>query len=174
VKRTLAVVLLCAGALSGCGGKQSAPTTITAIGQKPAAKATTPSALRSLSRSLGHPIYWARPQEGRTYELTRTSDGRIFVRYLPPGVPVGAPQALFTIVATYPVHDALGVLKKMAMKRGEASFKAPHEGLAVYDRAHPTNVYLAYPGSNVQIEVFDPSSRRARLLVASGRIVSVG
>ena len=33
---------------------------------------------------------------------------------------------------------------------------------AIYNRSTPTNVYFAYPGSNLQIEVFDPSpSRRA-------------
>jgi hypothetical protein len=33
-----------------------------------------------------HPVYWAGPRPSYTYELTRTSDGRIFVRYLPTGV----------------------------------------------------------------------------------------
>ena len=42
-------------------------------------------------------------------------------------------------------------------------------GVAFYTRGHPDNVYLAYPGSHYQIEVFDPSPGRAQHLVAAGR-----
>jgi hypothetical protein len=41
-------------------------------------------------------------------------------------------------------------------------FAAPNGRIAVYDTAHPTNVYLARPGSDVQIEIFDPPPWDAR------------
>jgi hypothetical protein len=175
MKRTAAAVLLCSSILAGCGGKSSSPTTTVApIGQSAKPVATTQAGLRRLAAQLGHPIYWLGPQANRTYELTRTTDDRIFVRYLPHDVPVGIRQALFTIVGTYPVPNALHVLRQLAGKAGEKSFSAPKHGFAVFNRAHPTNVYLAYPGSNLEIEVFDPSLARARTLVASGRVVPVG
>ncbi|HEU5064899.1 MAG TPA: hypothetical protein VFT86_03300 [Gaiellaceae bacterium] len=136
--------------------------------------AATPAALRALSNEVGHPVYWVGPRPGRTYELTRTSDGRIFVRYLPPGASVGNKTAQYTIVGTYPVPDALEVLRKLSRRTGEKSAPAPGGGLAVYSTESPNNVYVAYPGSDVQIEVFDPSAKRALRLVTSGRVAPVG
>jgi hypothetical protein len=136
--------------------------------------ATTPAALRVLSDEVGHPIYWIGARPRRTYELTRTSSGRIFVRYLPPGAEVGNKRAEYTIVGTYPVQDALQVLRELSRKEGEQSAPAPGGGLAVYSTSSPNNVYVAYPGSNVQVEVFDPSPKRALRLVTSGRVAPVG
>ena len=63
--------------------------------------------------------------------------------------------------------------KKLAKKPGELSFAAPHQGLGVFSSSRPTNVYLAFPGSNLQIEVFDPSQQRARNLILTGHVVPV-
>jgi hypothetical protein len=142
-------------------------------GQAAGPEATTADKLRALSVELGHPVYWAGAVPDRTYELTRTSDNRIFIRYLPKGVPVGIRQAAFTIVGTYPVDNAYKVLKGLAKKPGESEFSAPVGGFAVYSTAQPSNVYLAYPGSNVQIEVYDPSPQRARRLITSGQVAAV-
>jgi hypothetical protein len=109
----------------------------------------------------------------KKYELTQTNDGRIFVRYLPQDIEIGSKEARFTIVGTYPVKDAYDVLKKLAKRSGELSFTAPRHGLAVFDTSRPTNVYLAYPDSNLQIEVFDPSPDRARQLIMTGKVEPV-
>jgi hypothetical protein len=136
--------------------------------------AATPAALRALSDEVGHPIYWIGPQRGRTYELTRTASGRIFVRYLPSGAKVGNRSASYTIVGTYPVSKALQVLQDLSKQPGEKRASVPGGGLAVYSTSSPTNVYVAYPGSDVQIEVFDPSAAKALRLVTSGRVAPVG
>ena len=108
------------------------------------------------------------------YELTETTSGRVYVRYLPSGVQVGSTSAAYTIVGTYPVASAYNVLNQLARKDGESSFPAPRGGFAVYARSSPTNIYLAYPDQkNVQIEVYDPSPRRARSLISSGRVAPV-
>jgi hypothetical protein len=135
--------------------------------------AASPERLRDLSSEVGRPIYWVGPRADETYELTRTSQDRIYVRYLPTGVPVGTKKAAYTIVGTYPVANAYGVLKALAKKSGEVSFKAPNGGIAVYGTSRPTNVYLAYPGSNVQIELYDPSAEEARSLISSGQVSPV-
>lgn len=135
--------------------------------------AASPDRLRSLAKDVGHPVFWAGAAADTTYELTETSSGRIYVRYLPKGVPVGSTSARYTIVGTYPVDSAYNVLNQLARKSGESSFPAPRGGFAVYSDSTPTNVYLAYPGENVQIEVYDPSPRRARALIASGRVAAV-
>lgn len=152
------------------GGGSSSKPKVRAI----APTAASPDRVRSLAGEVGHPVYWAGPAAGTTYELTETGSGRIYIRYLPTGVPVGSRSARYTIVGTYPVASAYNVLNQLARKSGESSFPAPRGGFAVYARATPTNIYLAYPGKNVQIEVYDPSPRRARELISSGRVAAVG
>jgi hypothetical protein len=152
------------------GGSSATTPNVAAI---PAVSAS-PGRLRDLSVEAGRPIYWLGPQADRTYELTRTTLDRIYVRYLPSGVAVGTTEAKYPLVGTYPVDSAYDVLTQLAKRSGESSFTAPKGGFAVYSTERPTNIYLAYPGSDVQIEVFDPSAERARELVASGHVVPVG
>jgi hypothetical protein len=135
--------------------------------------AASPDRLRELSVEAGRPVYWLGARDNRSYELTRTPQDRIFVRYLPKGVAAGAREAKYTLVGTYPVDNAYGVLKELAKAGGESSFTAPKGGLAVYSTEHPTNIYLAYPGSDVQIEVYASSAEHARELITSGQVVPV-
>jgi hypothetical protein len=137
------------------------------------ATSVSPDQLRALSVELGHSVYWAGPEIETTYELTRTSDGRVFVRYLPSGIPLGIPNPSFTIIGTYPVSGAYGVVRQLAKRPGEKSFAAPRGGFAVYAQSASTNVYVAYPNQNLQIEVYDPSPKRARSLITSGRVAPV-
>jgi hypothetical protein len=150
-------------------GSSTEPAQVSAI----APVAASPDRLRELSVEAGRPIYWLGPRENRTYELTRTAQDRIFVRYLPKGVAAGAREAEYTLVGTYPVDNAYGVLKELAKAGGESSFTAPKGGFAVYSTEHPTNIYLAYPGSDVQIEVYASSAEHARELITSGQVVPV-
>jgi hypothetical protein len=129
--------------------------------------AATVAKLRAVARA--HPVYWAGPKQGVTYELTRSSNGRTFIRYLPKGVRVGSRRNVL-FVGTYAVPGAYKALQKAAKASGDVTFKAPRGGLAIYSRTGATNVYVAYPGSNYQIEVYDPNPTRARKLVRSGVI----
>jgi hypothetical protein len=135
-------------------------------------KATTVQQLRALESSVGHPVYWVGPQAGTTYELTETSDGRIYVRYLPSGTQAGDPEP-HTTVGTYPFRNPVAAVKAIAKETGRRTFSITGGGLAAVDGAHPTSVYVAFPRSNYQIEVFDPSAARARRLVSSGLVVAV-
>src|SRR5918912_453972 len=58
-------------------------------GNASAAHAASQNEIIALARSLDYPIYWAGPASGRTYELTKTSSGRVYIRYLPRGVAPG-------------------------------------------------------------------------------------
>lgn len=139
----------------------------------PGAEAATADRLKALQDELGHPVYWAGAASDRTYELTRTKDGRVFIRYLPSGAHVGDRNADYLSVGTYPQKDAFGVLKQTVAKNGLSTLKLTGGGLAYVDKDQPTSVYAAYPGSDLQIEVYDPSPARARQLVTSGTIAPV-
>jgi hypothetical protein len=159
----------------------NATTTTTATTSTTAAEAkavgpvaATPARLRALSARSGKPIYWVGPRRDTTYEFTRTAGGRAYVRYLPPRTKIGNRSASYTIVGTYPTQNAHKVLKELAKQPNEKTIPAPGGAVAVYSTSAPTNVYVAFPGEDVQIEVFDPSAAKARRLVTTGRVAPVG
>jgi hypothetical protein len=133
---------------------------------------TTPAALKRLAAQLGHPIYWLGARPGMTLELTRSPDGRVYLRYLGPGAPLGSNRA-FLSIATYPVARAAAATKAQALKHGAVDIKLPGRAIAFYSRTRPTNVYVAFPGTNAQVEVYDPTARIAQKLVAAGRVKPV-
>jgi hypothetical protein len=135
-------------------------------------KAVSVDQLTALAASLGQPIYWAGARPKVTYELTHLSDGRIYVRYLPAAVHVGAAQAYLTI-ATYPVQKAFSVTKAAAAVKGARTIPVGGGGIAVYNTTHPEHVFVAFPGVNYQVEVYDPNAREARRLVAAQSITPV-
>jgi hypothetical protein len=133
------------------------------------ASAVSEQTLRSLRSTLGRPIYWAGPRSGTTYELTQTKGGRVFIRYLPKGVEVGTSKPYLT-VATYRVKDAVAATERAARQSSSVRVQPRAGGVAFYRKDRPTNVYLAFPGSGAQVEVFAPSGDEARRLVSSGQI----
>jgi hypothetical protein len=136
--------------------------------------AASPAQLRAFATTLGHPIYWAGSRPKTTYELWQTARGFTYVRYLPQGVAVGG-KGQYLIVASYPMKNAFAVTRNSSAKgkRTTITRRIPDGGVAAYTRRHATNVYVAYPGVDVQIEVYDPSAKLTPKLVASGQIVPV-
>ena len=129
--------------------------------------------LKSVAASLDHPVYWAGPRSNSSYELTRTTDGRVYIRYLPAGAQAGDSRAKFLTVGTYPRATAFAELKRAAKAKGAVSVKLPRGGLMVFGEAKPTSIYLGYPKGRYQVEVFDPSADLARRLVLSGQVKPV-
>jgi hypothetical protein len=141
----------------------------------PAAGASTASEteLRNFAKSASHPVYWTGPKSGFTYELTRTTDGRVYVRYLPEGTNVGDPRARFLTIGTYPRPNAFGELKRAARADGAVSLNLGRGGLAVFSQKRPTSVYFGYPDARYQVEVYHPSPDEARRLALAGEVVPV-
>src|SRR5207244_10228717 len=96
--------------------------------------------------------------------ISQVTDGRTYARSLPKGVPIRNKHA-YLIVATYPVPNAYKAVRTAAKESGAVTFHTRRGGLAVYNQSATTNVYLAYPGSKYQVEVFDPNPSHARQLV---------
>jgi hypothetical protein len=177
VRISALVVLFAAVAVLGWhfeGGK---------IGNRTHNSAAGPSLVTTAARSTGqlvsavtaldHPVYWVGPAvKPTTYELTEDSNGETFVRYLPQGAPVGSRQA-FLSIGTYPMQNAFQVTKALAMKTGSIEVVAPKSAVAFYYRSRPENVFMAYPNSAYQIELFDPSAPGSKALVEAGTVESI-
>jgi hypothetical protein len=125
--------------------------------------------LRTLA-ALGIPIYWAGERPGITYELTKTGDNRVFVRYLPAGVPIGSGKRYLTI-GTYPVSHAFLITSRLAARSGSDPVEIGKDGVAF--SKSPESVLLAHRGSGAQVEVYDPTPGRARDLVTSKQVTAV-
>jgi hypothetical protein len=147
----------------GDDNKSSGPT-------RAPASAASVSELRALPGDVGHDVFWAGEQKGFTYELTKTTQGNVFVRYLPDGVDVNDPRPNFLSVGSYPRKDAFGVLQKVAKNPGSELRKVSGGGIAVVSSQEPNSVYVAYPGKDLEIEIYDPSPRRALRVAVSGQV----
>lgn len=145
-------------------------TTLPPVGS-PAA--VSESQLKSLASESSQPIYWAGPKHG-TYELTRTTDGRTYIRYLPSADKVGDRTPNYLTVGTYPTKQAFSALRRAAARDGAVSANVDHGGLLVFNNSAPKSVYFSYPKSGYQVEVYDPSPLQARGLVLSGSIKPIG
>ncbi|HEY4280767.1 MAG TPA: hypothetical protein VGM91_21295 [Conexibacter sp.] len=137
------------------------------------ATAVSLAQLGGAERAVGHVVYWAGPQAGAGYELSQTQDGRAFVRYLPAGVRAGDLRASFRTVGSYPQRDALRTLEATARAQGVAPLELPGGGRAFQDARRATSAYAAFPGADVQVEVFDPRPGEALALIRAGRIAPV-
>jgi hypothetical protein len=135
------------------------------------AVALSAGGLATLARAVKQPIYWAGPRKGFMYELHRTSDGNVYIRYLPPGVQAGAKGADYLTIATYPFRRAYIALKnvtdgqKIAIAGG---------GVVLVASGYKKSVHLAYPNVDYEVEVYDPSAARVLELARSGRVRPAG
>jgi hypothetical protein len=154
--------------LSSCGGSDAKKPPK----GKPRAKAASVSQLKAVAKASGHAVYWAGPKTGFTYELSQVN-GRIYIRYLPPGVQVGDPRPKFLTVGTYPRSSPFKTVRAAAKKRHAVTHTVAGGGLAVAYKPRLKSVYLVFPGKNIIVETYDPSPATASRLVTSGRIAPI-
>jgi hypothetical protein len=132
--------------------------------------AATLSELKALPASVGHDIYWAGPKSGYTYELTKTNDGKIYIRYLPPGVQVNDKRPDYLTVGTYLYLHAFNAAKRGSQSGTAFRATLPGGGIAYTRKKFPRSVFFTYPGSDYMQEVYDRSPKRARSLVTRGQV----
>jgi hypothetical protein len=136
------------------------------------AEIVSAAALRTGVAMHESPVYWAGTTAGTELELSRPSADRTYVRYLPESAKAGDPRPFLT-VGSYSFEDPTGTLRSRGEQPGGVVISAPGGGVAYFDRKDPKSVYLAYPGTEVEIEVFSPEFKEALQLVTEGRIVPV-
>lgn len=159
------------GSSSGTTTPLTNPTGTVGAAAKPVAPVVeTEDGLRTLAHALSMPIYWAGPKPNVGYELTVTSAGYAYVRYLTNEAKAGDTRASFLIIATYPFPNAYDALEKVAKGRAK---EIPGGGLALVETDYPRSVHVAFPGVPYQIEVFDPSPQRSLQVALSGDVKPV-
>jgi len=157
---------------AGSGGS-GASGALGATAARPQPVAVTPERLAELSEKRKRPIFWVGLSEGRTYELTQTTDGSVYVRYLEAGVKVGDTRPNYLTVGTYPQSEAFKTVTQASKRPGAQVEKLDDDGLAVANRSRPSSWYVAFPDSEELVEVFSPKAGRARQLVRTDRVVPV-
>lgn len=135
--------------------------------------AATEQQLVDLSQELHQPVYWAGSIPGTKMELTETTNGYPYVRYLTEVASIGDPSPDFLTVGTYPTVNAFRDLRNYARDSKARSIPISNGGIAVTIPHSPTSVYFAYPHEEAQVEVYDPHPRRALTLVKSGVVQPV-
>jgi hypothetical protein len=149
--------------------QSGAPAAITRVGTT----AITPNQLPALARALGQTIYWAPSAPYATLALIRLSVGGVQLRYLPAGVPLKTPSAAYLVIGSYPLANAFAAVSNLARERGATIEHLAGGTVAVTRRSAPDSVYLAHPGSQVEVEVYDPSIAVARSIVRSGGLRAI-
>jgi hypothetical protein len=125
--------------------------------------------LPQIAAQSGHPVYWAGPIPEMNLELTELDEGGEQVRYLPEGVEVGNDDEALTI-GSYPLSDPSGALEAFAKHSGSVTHRGRNGREVVFSKANPTSVYFVSPDNSVQVEVYDPSPKKAMSLALSGRV----
>lgn len=164
------VFVLLVVALSGCGGSSA---TSTATGSGSGSVSVVPeSELLEAMKGVGYPVYWAGPRPGVEYEVSR-QEARTFVRYLPKGEEAESERKFLT-VGSYKDSKALAGIRESGQKPGAILVKIKGGGTAYAEGTNATSAYMAFPGVDAQVEVFDPKPGEALRLIRSGAIVPVG
>ena len=123
--------------------------------------ALTEPELIAAVKQLGVDVYWAGPVKDAKYTLAVPADGQAYVRYLPNGQGIEDTKPNYVVIATYTTTDAFTATQAAGNTSNGVTF-INFEGAAVYyNKSTPTNVYVAYPNLNYQIEVFDPIAATA-------------
>ena len=171
--RGMAVALVLAALLAAGGAFAAVTLTRDEAPALPAAgepALLTGEVLSRVSAAVGHDVYGVAAPAGTRPEVTRGSDGEVWVRYLSGGAKLGDPRADYLTVGTYPRTDALAAAKAAAEGEQTRSAELPDGGIMLWSLDRPESVYAAGPGSDLLVEVYSPDPARARALVLDGAV----
>lgn len=123
--------------------------------------ALTEAELIDAVKQLGVDVYWAGPVKDAKYTLAVPADGQAYVRYLPNGQGIEDTKPNFVVIATYTTTDAFTATQAAGNTTNGVTFVNTEGAAVYYNKDTPTNVYVAYPNLNYQIEVFHPTAATA-------------
>ena len=172
------VVIVAAAIISfsvGGDDKDSAPANNGGTSASATAVPVNTDGLKSAVTAVGGAgkVFWAGEEAGFTYVLRTETNGQASVRYIPSGGDANAQGAVYRVLGSYPIKGAFDVTKKAADSADSVLLTNSDGSIVVYNKNKTTNVYIAFPDVDVQIEIFDPTPGKALELATSGRIVKV-
>ena len=129
--------------------------------------------LKTAVTALGRKVFWAGEEADNLYVLQTLANGQTTVRYIPKGGDPNEAQAIYRVMGSYPIKDAFGVTTKAGQAEGSVLITNADGSIVVYNKNKTSNVYVAFPNVDVQVEIYDPSGQ-ALALATSGRIVPIG
>lgn len=117
----------------------------------------TEAELRAEVAKISVPVYWVGPLSGAKYTLENQLNARVFVRYLPDGVLPPTGEATKRVIGTYKVANAFDTTKSASASVANSVGVTGANGEAIfYVQSNAKNVYVAFPGVDAQIEIYDP------------------
>jgi hypothetical protein len=147
---------------------------LTVAGQTLGQVAMTEGQLREVVAKNKLTAYWSGPDANALYSLVANSNGQVFVRYLPDGQGLSDTAAKYRVIASYPQANAYSVTQAAGNQANAISFINADGAQVFYSKSYATNVYLAYPESSSEVEIFDPGNGVALgLATTSGKIIQI-
>lgn len=121
----------------------------------------TESELKSIIRENNIQAYWTGPIKDATYSLNSSTAGQVFIRYVPKGEECDDVRPNFRVIATYEEVDAFATTESAGTTADGVSLLNTDGSIVYFNKNVPTNIYVAYPGINYQIEIYDPDPKEA-------------
>ena len=115
----------------------------------------------SAVKQLGVDVYWAGPVDGAKYTLSSPAEGQVYVRYLPNGDGLTDTKPNYVVIATYTTTNAFSATQAAGNQSNGVTFVNTEGAAVFYNKDTPTNVYVAYPNLNFQVEIFNPIAATA-------------
>lgn len=124
---------------------------------------------------VGVPVYWLGEESGAKYTLTVLNNGgQIFVRYLPDGKLPTNGTSTNRVISTYAYPNAFDTLKSASKNSADGvGVTGPNDSFIYYGKNKKTNVYVAFPKVDVQIEIYDPAEGTALKLANQKGLVQL-
>jgi hypothetical protein len=126
--------------------------------------------LEEFADDSGHAVYWAGPLSGKVLEVSETEAGNVQIRYLDEGTEAGGGSKAVLTIGSYPLADPAGAVKGFGERKGSVARKAKDGREVAFSVEKPTSVYFAGADDDVQVEVYDPNSKRAVALALSDQV----
>lgn len=131
----------------------------------------TESELKSIVKENEIRAYWTGPLKNATYSLNSSTAGQVFIRYVPEGEKCDDVRPNFRVIATYQETDAFSITESAGTTADGVSLLNADGSIVYFNKNVPTNIYLAYPGIDYQIEIYDPDPKEAvSIATTQGRI----
>ena len=121
----------------------------------------TESELKSIISENNIQAYWTGPLKDATYSLNSSTAGQVFIRYIPKGQECDDVRPNFRVIATYEEVDAFATTESAGTTSDGVSLLNADGSIVYFNKNVPTNIYVAYPGIDYQIEIYDPDPKEA-------------